>query len=85
MEFGTGDLVRIVGYGALMWEYKDGKPVATDIMPEIVGKIAMVMDSSMTQGKEQYVLEAAGLNKTAWYDADQLQLVVQNKNYVKSK
>ena len=87
--FKKGDLVRIVNYGALYYEsklvpmdesicrvfpiltVKDGFRVI-DTLPGLVGKVGVV-ESIITNiaGKNIYSLE--GLEKTSWYNEDQLE------------
>mgnify|MGYP001003825553 FL=1 len=83
--FKMGDKVRVINYGALLWDRNGKLPFKKmklstdevylyDIMPELVGKEGIVDKVSVTQGIVGYALNNIP-EKYAWYHEDQLTLV----------
>lgn len=84
-----GDKVKIIKYGHLIWFFKNidqpsflsSAPVYSendnvkwiDISPEMIGKEAIIGEVTITQGIPKYAL--LGVNKTAWYTEEQLELI----------
>lgn len=84
-KFNIGDTVIIVNYGSVIWRSKDeigdlnfpiihktSHMIFYDMNPDLVGQIAVVDKVIKTQGKYKYSLK--GVNKTAWYNENQLEL-----------
>ncbi len=90
MTFKTGDKVRIVKYGALLWiteaqsetilphECKliseDNGMRLYDCRSEMIGKTGVVESGRLIQGMEKYSLTEID-GKQAWYNTDQLELL----------
>ncbi len=83
--FKVGDKVRIINYGAILWDRNPNLPYKQlsmfinniyiyDIMPEIIGKQGVVDIVSVKQGIVGYALNNIP-EKYAWYYEDQLTLV----------
>jgi hypothetical protein len=91
-KFKIGDKIQIINYGSLLRVNKQTEPENTlykklypiveedekffwcDLDSRLIGKTAIVKEVSTTQGIIQYALK--GLNKTAWYNEEQLELIV---------
>ncbi len=81
-----GDRVKIINYGHVVFtveeEYKiykfpliktfPGGTEARDISPELVGQEGII--TQISKDGDQYVL--SGPTKSAWYNEDQLELIV---------
>jgi hypothetical protein len=87
-KFNTGDLVKIVNYGHLLWDHKnsgfnyhkyfpilkeDDTTYYLDTMPDLAGKLAVVEDISEVQGKFLYSLKILGKSRMSWFNEDQLE------------
>lgn len=73
LKFKTGDKVKIVKYGSLLWIHKDSEDlkyytdypvlqikdniVTMDMKSEYIGKIGIVEKGEIVQGREQYALQ----------------------------
>ena len=89
-KFGIGDKVKIVKYGSLIWRTKESNEITKnivfeddtfnyiDMQPDLVGKEAIVTKAEVTQGRAKYSLK--GVNKVAWYDEQQLEMISRNPN-----
>ena len=90
-KFVIGDKVKVINYGHPICMsknsgvevkfpviYEDDKVIWYDMNSGVVGKVGVVTDVKETQGMIGYSLsEIAG--KTAWYDEDQLEIIVNKK------
>lgn len=93
--FDTGDKVRVINYGHIMWMntkltdyYNDFTPIKEDgdikwydVMPELIGKEGVIEKGICKQGKHQYSLQGVK-GKVAWYSNDQLELINKNPNTI---
>ena len=69
-KYKTGDRVRIINYGHIIWSNLTGVMVEHDIQPHLVGKEAVVQYSVITQGIPKYSLDLF-----AWADESQLEKI----------
>ncbi len=90
--YGIGDKVKIVNYGSLLWEnkkvddpkldlpvYKETENVIwKDMSAYLVGQEGIVAQVTNTQGRPKYCID--GLDKYAWYDEEQMELISKNPN-----
>lgn len=81
MKYGIGDKVKVVNYGALLWDNLDGKTKVRDIRPEIVGKEGIISKAEIFQDRPQYAIDGIP-KKHAWYDEEQLEMINQNPNTI---
>lgn len=72
-KFNIGDKVKIVNYG------HDSS--IGDLMPELIGREAIVMDFTENQGDNKYALHGIE-EKSAWYYEDQLEMINPNPNTI---
>ncbi len=75
MKYNNGDRVRIVNYGHPIWEYNKAgdKYSILDLRPGLVGKEATIVNSKVTQGKEQYKLAIDDYGEISWFGLKQLE------------
>ena len=86
-KYKVGDRVKIINYGSTIWEPKNVEeklsfPVIEetehfrilDMSPDLVGKEGVVDIVTITQGEPKYAID--GLRKHAWYDEEQMELVL---------
>lgn len=85
-KFKVGDTVEIIGYGSLYWVPKSEASsfnelkviqetettLIVDDSPNEVGKIGIVRNVTITQGKIKYALYKTG--KQSWFNEEQLKL-----------
>ncbi len=93
-KFNTGDKVKIINYGQLFWENKNTTDkkldfpiihetetlIFKDFAPELVGKEAIILYHSETQGQINYSLQIIGGQKMSWFNENQLELIAKNPN-----
>jgi hypothetical protein len=70
-KFNIGDKVKIVNYGH--------DSTIGDLMPELIGREAIVKKCNKSQGDNMYGLHGIE-EKTAWYYEDQLEMSNPNPN-----
>lgn len=90
-KFKVGDKVKIVKYGAIILcasgigtydkfpliRILDNDIEARDILPELIGKKAVISEVSLYLGTHcSYALN--GVSKTTWYLEEQLELIEEN-------
>ena len=69
----VGDRVRVINYGALLWENdKYGNLITFDMNPELIGKEGVVSKVTKTQGVTEYAVDGIP-QRHAWYDRGQLE------------
>lgn len=87
-KYKVGDEVKIVKYGALIWENKNVKEPKSslpliyedenirwlDLCPEVVGQTGIVVKSTMTQKKPLYAIDGIE-GKGAWYCEEQMEKI----------
>tara|TARA_R110000868_G_scaffold264804_1_gene523450 strand:- start:630 stop:860 length:231 start_codon:yes stop_codon:yes gene_type:complete len=72
-KFNIGDKVKIVNYGH--------NSSIGDLMPELIGREAIVRDCTTTQGFNKYALRGIR-KKSSWYYEDQLEMINPNPNTI---
>lgn len=87
-KYNTGDKVKIVKYGSLIWVNKNTKEQESslplvyedenfkwlDLHPEVVGQTGVVSEVSLVQGTPQYAIDGIK-GKSAWYYEKQMELL----------
>lgn len=96
--YGIGDKVKIINYGHLIWEDKDipeiqkiNKPTYydddfvrfIDIQPELINQKGLIDKVEITQNIPRYSISGI-YGKSAWYMEDQLKMIKQNPNNIKT-
>lgn len=90
-KFKVGDTVEIVGYGSLCWVPKSEAALfnklkviqetetflIVDHSPDEVGKIGIVRNVTITQGKIEYALYKTG--KQSWFNEEQLKKITNHE------
>lgn len=85
-KFKEGDKVKIVKYGAPIWEHKNSGlnlpyPIIEenettwwkDMLPQIVGRTGIIREATITQGISKYAIDGIP-EKCSWYHDSQLEL-----------
>lgn len=78
MKFNPGDIVVIVNYGNRLFTiHQDGSKTASDSLPGIVGRQGTVTEATIKMDQPSYSVSGIP-EKQAYYNEDQLQLILQN-------